>query len=446
MKAITLLTFLTFLTAGSAGVLQAHKKGGKSITISGRVNCPLVPAMGGTVYLQVSLHTPSLHVPRQKPKNVAVVLDRSGSMADEGKILYAKSALLAIVDQLSPDDLLSIVTYDDIVEVLRPAGRVRNKREIHRLIEGIFPRGSTNLGGGMMEGFNQARRYASKQYVNRVVLLSDGLANQGITNPHHLQKIARNHRSESSISLTTMGVGLDYNENLMVGLAESGGGSYYFIESPHSIAHLLRREFDAMTTILAQNAILEITLGNHVKLTDVIGYRWTREGDRYRVVLGDLYSNQTQELTFELHIPEGAGTLELARGSLTYTANETGLGNRPEFASVVKYSRDAEAVERGRDIKVQAKADVAVSTRTVERAMEALDKGNAEEALQELDDAARQLGASRAAGTAHGGSVISEQENRLDMFRQTLKESAGDHRRAKKAIQYDNYRTQKNNQ
>jgi len=445
MKAIRFLGFLGLLVGVPLSGAFAHGYGEKPITLSGRVNCPLVPHSGGKVFLQVSIVTPTFHVPRQKPKNVSIVLDRSGSMADEGKIHYAKSALLAIVDQLSPEDLLSVVIYDDVVEVLRPARRVKNKTEIHRLIERIQPRGSTNLGGGMIEGLKQAQKFASKEFVNRVILLSDGLANQGITSPAHLQKIARNYRSEFSISLTTMGVGLDYNENLMVGLAEYGGGNYYFIESPHSIAHILHREFDAMTTILAQNAILDIRLGDGVALRDVIGYQWKEENGRYQVLLGDLYSNRTQEITVELEVPQGTGSMTVARGSLAYAA-PSGQGSTPEFASDIEYSRDVAKVEGSRDLEVQAKADVAVSTRTVERAMEALDSGNPEDALLGLEEAAGQLAASPAAGSASGGSFIKEQKYRLEMFKETLKDSSGDHRRAKKAIQYDNYQIQKNNQ
>ena len=90
----------------------------------------------------------------------------------------------------------------------RPTESLRS--EWKRLVSDISPRNSTNLGGGMIEGFRQVERHRSREYVNRVILLSDGLANQGVTDPRELNRIARNHRDET-ISLTTMGVGLDYN-------------------------------------------------------------------------------------------------------------------------------------------------------------------------------------------------------------------------------------------
>lgn len=443
MKTIgRIFTAAVFLCFGAS--LQAHEPGGP-IVVHGRVNFPLVPSLGGTVFLQISVSPPRFDAPRKKPMNLSIVLDRSGSMADERKIHYAKSALLSLVDQLSPADILSIVIYDDVVEVLRPAGRVKDKREIHRLVERIVPRGSTNLGGGMVKGLEQVAAKASREFVNRVVLLSDGLANQGITDPYALNKIARRYRSES-ISLTTIGVGLDYNENLMVGLAEYGGGNYYFIESPHSIAHILRRELDDMTMILAQNSSIEITFGGGAEVVDVIGYSWTSDGDRCSISLGDLAAGHTQEITVELRLPEGSGTVALARGSLKYQALNSALPAPKPFDVSVEYSRDPEAIERNRDLDVQGKADVAISTRTVEKAMEALDGGNEEQAMQDLERAEAALKSSPAAESPLAGSGVREQMGRLEEFRKALKDSNGDHRRAKKSIQYDNYRTQKNNQ
>jgi Ca-activated chloride channel family protein len=215
MKTTSMFMIAAVLFCGLAIPVMAHAPG-EPIVLKGRVNCPLVPTAGGTIFLQISVTPPRFDLPRKKPMNLSIVLDRSGSMADERKIHYAKSALLSLVDKLSPDDILSIVIYDDVVEVLRPAGRVRDRREIHRLIERIAPRGSTNLGGGMVKGLEQVAVHASREFVNRVVLLSDGLANQGITDPQELNRIARRYGSRS-ISLTTIGMGLDYNENLMVG-------------------------------------------------------------------------------------------------------------------------------------------------------------------------------------------------------------------------------------
>jgi len=203
-------------------------------TLNGKLNCPVISERGGTAYLQLTLTTPNIiSEKRRKPMNLSVVIDRSGSMSDQRKMEYAKKAFVSLVDQLQSNDILSIVIYDDVVEVIRCAQKIGNdKQSIKRLIDEVYPRGSTNLGGGLVEGLRQSEKYAGKEFVNRVVLLSDGLANVGITDPVELNRIAKRYRNKS-ISVTAMGVGLDYNENLMMGISESGGGNYYFIEHPH---------------------------------------------------------------------------------------------------------------------------------------------------------------------------------------------------------------------
>lgn len=439
MKNIGFLVTALALLMTMFGSGYAHGQDYKTVVVTGKANCPLVPLGGGTVFLHLTVQTPSIERPARRPLNLAVVLDRSGSMGDERKIQYAKSALNSLIDQLSPDDLLSVVIYDDIVEVLRPASKVGNRHGIRKLLERIEPRGSTNLGGGMIKGLEQASKYASRRYVNRVILLSDGLANEGITDPHELGGIARRYR-ERSISVTTMGVGLDYNENLMVSLAEYSGGNYYFIESPHSIAHILRREFKDLSMILAQNAILELRSGHGVEIVDVIGYSWNIVGDRCEISLGDLMAGRSQDIIVELRLPEGSGLVTVARGSMSYEVQESSLRTPAEFSVAVTYTGDQNAVERHRDLETQAKADVAVSTRKVEQALEALDKGDREEAEKAIEDARMYLGASPAAEAP----AIQEQAKRLGDFRTKLEDK--DQRRAKKSIQYDNRNVQKNNE
>jgi Ca-activated chloride channel family protein len=338
--------------------------------------------------------------------------------------------------------VFSLVVYDDVIDVVRPARRVgSDKNAIRSLVSDIYPRNSTNLGGGMIEGLQQVERNLSREYVNRVVLLSDGLANQGITSSAELNRIARTYRKKS-ISLTTMGVGLDYNENLMVGLAESGGGNYYFIESPSQLASIMSREFNTLSSVLVQNAAIELRLGRGVRVLDVLGCEHEARNDMFTIPVGDLYANEVRECTVELSIPEGTGTLVAVTGSLNYETKFGRPSQAPSFTATVQYTRDVAMVDKHRDMDVQAKADVALSTRGVERAMKALDEGRAEEAKSELQSAKSLLYASPAAAAGGAGAAaIQEQAARLDAYNQTLSEK--DERSAKKAIQYENYRVQK---
>jgi Ca-activated chloride channel family protein len=278
-----------------------------------------------------------------------------------------------------------------------------------------------------------------------VILLSDGLANRGITSPWELNRMAEEYRSRA-ISLTTMGVGLEYNENLMVGLAGHGGGNYYFIERSDELASMFRREFNLLSSVVAQNAVLELTLERGVRLLDAIG---CEVGERSRVQtisLGDLSANEVRELTLELEVPGGHGKHIVASGRVAY---ETERGTRycpQSFAAAVYYVTDLAEVERHRDMEVQAKADIALSTRAVEKGMRALDEGRPEEAARQLSAAKDAIAASPAAASGgSAGSMVKEQEGRLKAYIELFEDKNADVRKVKKSVQYENYRVQKKN-
>ncbi|HEX9007081.1 MAG TPA: VWA domain-containing protein [Bacteroidota bacterium] len=414
------------------------------VRINAALNTPTMPTRGGNLYLQLSINVPEIRTHDRGPLNIAVVLDRSGSMSEQGKLEYAKSAICALVDQLRRDDLFSLVIYDDVVEVPYCAGPVEDRQRIKSLIREISPRNSTNLGGGMLEGFRQACRNIRREYVNRVVLLSDGLANVGITSIGELSSIAHRYR-ERGISLTAMGVGLDYAENLMMALAEAGGGNYYFIESPYSIASIMQREFGLMGSVYACKAVIELHLGRGVRVLDVIGHEWHDRDGKCMISLGDLYGGGGRDVTVELAVPSGEGVRRIVDGALQYDegGKEGQTAKSESFAAEVRYSANEALVEKDRDLPAQAKADVALSTRAVEHAAKAIDEGKMEEANRILGAARGSLQASPAAlAPGAAGAAVKDQATRLDQY-QSMVGSGTDRRKAKKAIQYENYQTQK---
>ncbi len=443
------LIALVLLTAINSFAMTFHAPS-PVFTLDGKLNCPVISERGGTAYLQLTLTAPNIIGEKQrpsidglrKPMNLSVVIDRSGSMSDQRKMEYAKKAFASLVDQLHSNDILSLVIYDDVVNILRRAEKVGNeKNSIKRLIDEVYPRGSTNLGGGLTEGLRQAERFVGKEYVNRVVLLSDGLANVGVTDPVELNRIAKRYRNKS-ISVTTMGVGLDYNENLMMGISESGGGNYYFIEHPNSLASIVRKEFDMVSSVLAQNAAIYLTLGNNVRVQDVVGCEFKNENERYIIPIGDLYANETREFTVELFLPAGSGTKVVASGELRYESANI-IAPFPKFSTNVTYTKDYAEVEKNRDINTQAKADIAVSTRKVEEAMKAMDDGDQAAAEIHLNEAKDMMSASPAASAAGAsGESVRSQLGRIESYQKTARED--DTRRAKKSIQYENYKTRKN--
>jgi Ca-activated chloride channel family protein len=170
----------------------------------------------------------------RRPLNLSVVLDRSGSMAGYS-LSNAIQATQKLVDFLSPNDLLSVIIYDDVAEIIVPHQAVTNKKEIKAKIKQIKARGCTNLSGGWLLGCTQIESHLSTEKLNRVLLLTDGLANVGERRPNILMKTAQ-EKANLGIITTTLGFGNNFNEDLLIGMADSAGGNFYFIQSPDDAA------------------------------------------------------------------------------------------------------------------------------------------------------------------------------------------------------------------
>ncbi|MGA2870147.1 MAG: VWA domain-containing protein, partial [Verrucomicrobiota bacterium] len=164
---------------------------------------------------------------RRTPLNLAVVIDRSGSMTGT-KLEQTKQAAMQLVDRLAPNDIFSLVIFSDEAQVLVPAQKVEDKDALKEKIESIEADGSTALYAGVQMGADQLDEFLSSKRINRVILLSDGLANVGPRTPRELRRFGR-QLAERGISVTTIGVGDDYNEDLMAGLAEASDANYYYV-------------------------------------------------------------------------------------------------------------------------------------------------------------------------------------------------------------------------
>ncbi|MCK5662213.1 MAG: VWA domain-containing protein, partial [Thiotrichaceae bacterium] len=178
----------------------------------------LIAEQKQTVHLKITLRGLPLERSIQRtPVNIALVLDRSGSMHGQ-KIQRAKEAAIMAIDYLDSQDILSIVSYDDRIDVLVPATKMSDKANIAAAIRRLTARGSTALFAGVSKGGDEVQKFLDKNRVNRVILLSDGIANVGPSSPYALGQLG-SKLIKLGISVTTLGLGLGYNEDLMTQLA-----------------------------------------------------------------------------------------------------------------------------------------------------------------------------------------------------------------------------------
>ncbi|MBL0170537.1 MAG: VWA domain-containing protein [Gemmatimonadaceae bacterium] len=274
-----------------------------------------------TRYLAVSLTAP-LAAPRdgRLPIHVGIVLDRSGSMDGEQKFTLATQAVEQALRMLRPQDRFTLVVYDTAVDVIMPStmATAGAKRTALQRLTDVHPRGGTDLFAGWMTAASQMTPYFTNECVNRMLLLTDGLANAGITEPSALKTAAGDLRARG-IATTTFGVGEDFDERLLRDMAHEGGGKSYFIRTPAQIADLLTSELGEALEVVRRGAVLQLALPPGARGELLNTYRTTHAaGDNeLRIELGDLTSGEELSLVVRLTFPEDReGAVTSARAVL----------------------------------------------------------------------------------------------------------------------------------
>ncbi|HTE56302.1 MAG TPA: VWA domain-containing protein [Kofleriaceae bacterium] len=230
--------------------------------------------------LQVVLSTPlDPSELERKPLDLVAVIDTSGSMAEQDRIGYARTGLHALIDEMDPGDRLAIVSFSD--EVAVPAGlqEVGDGAALHAAVDQLAATGATNLHDGLERGFQLGLEAFDPARQDRVILVSDGLATIGITDDAAIQSMADRYLSDG-IGLTTVGVGLDFDVELLRGLAERGAGNFYFLEEPAAISEVFREELDTSVTPIALDVQLSVAAEAGWRIGDVIGTHYWAGSDR----------------------------------------------------------------------------------------------------------------------------------------------------------------------
>ena len=188
------------------------------------------------------------------PVNLAIVLDRSGSMRGE-KIVQAKEAAIQAIRRMGAKDRISIVAYSSHAETIASAQSAKNAEKLVDLVRQLQAGGGTALYAGVNQGAAEVRKNLDGEYFNRIILLSDGLANEGPSSPADLIRLGRALVKED-ISVSTVGLGAGYNEDLMTGLAKEGQGNLYFAETSKELPGIFDAEIGDALNVVARHATL----------------------------------------------------------------------------------------------------------------------------------------------------------------------------------------------
>ena len=349
----------------------------------------LLAGSPGEVVVKIDLFALDHKTKRKRPPlNLSVVLDRSGSMSG-AKIEKARQAAMALVDRLGPEDLFSFVTYSDRAELVFPAQEVEDKEALKRRILRIQPAGSTALYAGVQLGADQVQKHLSRERINRVILLSDGLANVGPSSPRELRRLG-GALSERGIAVTTIGVGDDYNEDLMAGLAEASDANYYYVKDTEKLPEIFAKELGELLTIAAREVRIEISCPDGVKPIGFIGRPERFEGQTAAVRLSHLTVGQDRYLFLRCRVEEGQP--EIARVKVSYRDElNSGAEQTISASARIRFTEDRKLASSSVRPDVSAQKELLLVAVAKDEALADADAGRYQQAAKKLDDEANAL-------------------------------------------------------
>ncbi len=385
------------------------------------------------------------------PVDLVVVLDRSGSM--NGQKLYdAGQAVIHLLNRLGPQDRLSVVTYSNNVEVLFPLVQVNStsRERLKARVQTITASGGTNLGSGLQNGIAALLAAAGDKRQRKVILISDGLANHGITSPMQLGALAA-EASEHNLAVSTVGVGYDFNEMLMTTIADHGAGNYYYLESPQDIAGVFEKEFETARSVAAGRMEIRIELKDGLKLVSAGGFPISVEGKDAVIYPGTLLAGQKRRIFLSYQVP----TIEertFSLGGIEARYLRDGRSETIVVPEVLRIACVRDSQEAAAAINKAVWAEQVVTEdygRLKERVSAALRDGKKDEALDVIEEYEHR-------NAVLNSSVASEKVSRnLDHDVKTLRQGvettfsgspaavAGKKKQYAKELQYESYQVRR---
>lgn len=426
----------------------------------------LIQGQDSTVYVNLGIQTP---VPinlmqagealvNRTPTDLVVVLDRSPSMLAANKFPYAKAAVLELIQKLGPADRLGLIGFDRSAVVyagltaVTPGTRPRLRDLVQRMTVGS----ATNIGAGLKRAGDMLGRRPSER-VKKIMLLSDGETNTGITDPQALANMA-SEISGHHIVLSTIGMGLGFNEALMAALADHGMGHYAYLEHLDTLGGILARDLDETRSLYADRSALHIELSDGVKLVDAAGYPIERLGvseNHLRIKTGQLLWGAHKPLMLTLQVPTAASG-DFALGAITLHLSSGGIEKKTTVLheqlvyAVVAPAKKQEAVASiRRDVyrKSWLQNNLGRMRKKVSSWIKA---GNRPQAQAAIDDYRRKLDAAEAkSGLSIKDKVVEQDISRMETelneaFRGSDAQQAERQNRLSKSMQYKAREEQRN--
>ncbi len=337
-------------------------------------------------HLAVSITAPRGNHRARPPLSVAVVIDRSGSMSGE-PMQNAKEAASRLIGQLDAGDAFTVITYSTGDEVVMPMSRATdgNKSAARAAISRIYDDGGTCISCGLIRGANELAQTPLSEGVRRIVLISDGQANAGIYDRGELAQLAAN-TAATGVSISAVGVGLDFDEVTMQRIAEVGRGNYHFVEDTANLSALFQRELGQLADTVATDARLVIEQPVGVRIEEAYGYPMSREGTAIVIPIADLRAGETRKVVLRVTIAQSElGAFDVSTVRLGWRRVTDGRQRSAVTGVRAEVVDDARAVADSTVPAASQATEEALSARALEEATVIYETQGYEAAKQVLD-------------------------------------------------------------
>ncbi|OGV47574.1 MAG: hypothetical protein A2017_11420 [Lentisphaerae bacterium GWF2_44_16] len=372
----------------------ANASGGGKVTLRAEVERGVLPAdTRQNALIKITVNAPDMPVEkgvRSHRMNLSVVLDKSGSMSGQ-KIEKAKEAAITALRMLRPDDVFSLIVYDTSARIVVAAAPVNNYSSIEEMIRSVRSNGSTALFAGVSLGANEIRKNLREGFVNRIILLSDGQANIGPSSPDQLGRLGASLMKEG-ISVSTVGVGSDYNEDLMTSLSQNSDGNFYFVENSNDLPMIFAKELGSALKVAAQGLEIRIICPDGVKPQGILGHDCKINGNSIDLSFNQVYGGHAKSLILQVEVPPESPEkiLKLATVEMSY---KDASGSRYSISENVEasFSRDREKVRKSSNAAVLDESAIQQNAVLKKQAVEEADKGSFTKAKELLQKGAELL-------------------------------------------------------
>ncbi len=335
----------------------------------------------------ITIRAPEGRAAYRPPLSLAVVIDRSGSMSG-APIENAKAAASRLIGQLDPGDAFTVIAYSSGEQVIMPLSRASdvNKSAARAAIERIYEDGGTCISCGLGRGASELERSPIADGVRRIVLISDGQANEGIWDRDELAQLA-SRTAANGTSISAVGVGLDFDEVTMQRIASVGRGNYYFVEDTANLSAMFAKELGGLAETVASDARLVVRGGEGVSIEEVYGYQFSRAGDSVTIPIADLRAGETRKVVLRVRVATSALATSkvITEVHMDWRRVANGAHRSAKTAAFAEVVDDARVVAASVNARAAQAVEEALSARALEEAAVIYETGGYQAAKQVLD-------------------------------------------------------------